>query len=88
MYSMFLFIKGDLGCSEKIWVTLQLGSISAAHSSSGILPEKRRLDAWAIDCVCDVNSKYNLCEVNSCGEIALDIPKTLILRKQKLHNNA
>ena len=65
-----------------------VGSISAAHSSSGILPEKRRLDARAIDCVCDVNSKYNLCEVNSCGEIALDIPKTLILRKQKLHSNA
>ena len=36
-----------------------VGSISAAHSSSGILPAKRRLGAWAIDCVCDVMALDN-----------------------------
>ena len=52
-----------------------LSSISAAHSSSDILTAKRRLDARAIDCVCDVNSVYNLWEVSGCGEMALDNTK-------------
>ena len=32
----------------------------AFHWDPSFLPEKRRLDAWAADHVCDVNSKFNL----------------------------
>ena len=39
---------------------------------SGFLPEKRRLDAWAADHICDVNSKFNLCSAKGHPKITSD----------------
>lgn len=45
------------------WNTL--GSISAAPSGPALLPEKRQLDAWITDLVCDVIWNFNLCVLRS-----------------------